>query len=84
LVQRYLYCMPTAFVLINCELGEEEKIIKQLRNVDEIEVTRIAGVYDIIVKVSANNIDKLKEIITNNIRRIEKVKSTLTLIVSNS
>ena len=76
--------MPTAFVLINCELGEEEKIIKQLRNVDEIEVTRIAGVYDIIVKVSANNIDKLKEIITNNIRRIEKVKSTLTLIVSNS
>ncbi len=75
--------MPTAFVLINCELGEEEKVIKQIKNMGEVEVTRISGVYDIIVRITANNIDKLKEIITNNIRRIEKVKSTLTLIVSD-
>jgi DNA-binding Lrp family transcriptional regulator len=74
--------MPTAYVLLNCDLGAEGEIIKKIKQVPEVvEVTHIIGVYDIIVRVSSDDMDKLREIITWNIRKIDKVRSTLTMIV---
>lgn len=75
--------MPTAFVLINAEMGLELDVLKDLRKVEGVdEAFAVYGVYDVIVTVRAKTMDKLKEIITRRIRRIEKVRSTLTLIVS--
>ena len=77
-----IFLMPTAYVLINCELGSEDEIINELKSLPGvIEVDGSYGVYDIIVKISADTMDKLKETITWHIRRLEKIKSTLTLIV---
>ena len=74
--------MPTAYVLLNCDLGSETEIIKKIKHVPEVvEVSGVFGVYDIIVRISSDDMDKLREIITWNIRKIDKVRSTLTMIV---
>jgi len=75
--------MTTAFVLISAELGEEESLLKQLRSIDHVkEAHFVYGVYDVIVKVEAENMDKLKEIVTRNIRSLSEVRSTLTMTVA--
>lgn len=77
--------MPSAYVLINCEPGFENEIIKGLEQILEIvEISKVDGTYDMIAKVRANNIDKIKEIIDLKIRRLEIVKYTLTLIAMES
>lgn len=71
-----------AFVLINTQIGAEEEVLKILREIGEVEEAFIVyGVYDIIAKVKAENLDKLREIITWKIRKIKKVMSTTTMIV---
>ncbi len=74
--------MPVAYVLINSEVGAEEEVLGELKKVKNVKEAYIVyGVYDIIAKVEAETMDKLKEIITWNIRRLEKVRSTLTMMV---
>jgi DNA-binding Lrp family transcriptional regulator len=74
--------MPSAYVLINCEHDSEEEIIKELSKLPElVEVYQAYGSYDLIAKISTDTIDKLKETISWSIRRSDKIKSTLTLIV---
>jgi DNA-binding Lrp family transcriptional regulator len=74
--------MPTAYVLINCDLGSEEEILQEIKKLTGVsEVSGVYGVYDIIVKISADTMDKLRETITWHVRRIDKVRSTLTMIV---
>lgn len=74
--------MPTAYVLINCELGSEESIIGELKKLPgTVEVNGVYGVYDVVAKVSADTIEKLRETITWHVRKIDKVRSTLTMIV---
>lgn len=74
--------MPNAFILLNTEMGREENIISELKNLEEVkEVFRVYGVYDIIAKVESDTIDKVKEIIKWKLRNLTGVKSTLTMIV---
>ena len=74
--------MSNAFVLFNTELGREEDIIRELKNMDEVkEVFRVYGLYDIIAKVESDTTDKVKEIIIWKLRNLKGVKSTLTMIV---
>jgi DNA-binding Lrp family transcriptional regulator len=74
--------MPKAFVLINTEIGSEADVLKDLRKIEGVEEAfSVYGVYDIIAKVSAETMDKLKEIVTWRIRRLDKVRSTLTMII---
>lgn len=73
--------MPIAFVLLNVEPGGEEEVLKELRSVPEVkEAYRVYGVYDTVVKVEAPTAEKLKELITWKIRRLQKVRSTLTML----
>ena len=72
--------MTKAFVLINCELGSEEHVISELKTFPDIkEVQGTFGAYDIIAEVSSESIEKIRETITWKIRKIEKIRSTLTL-----
>lgn len=74
--------MTEAFVLISADPGSEDEVLKDLKKIQEVEEAYFAyGVYDIIAKVGAESIDNLKEIITSRIRRLDKVKTTLTLII---
>lgn len=75
--------MPIAFVLINTEIGSESDVLKTLRKVDGVvEAYSVYGVYDVVAKIKADSMDKLKEMVTWNIRRLDKVRSTLTMIVT--
>ena len=72
--------MAQAFVLINCELGSEEQIISELKTFSDVkEIHGTFGAYDIIAEVSSESIEKIRETITWKIRKIEKIRSTLTL-----
>jgi len=74
--------MPIAFVLINTEIGSESEVLAALKKIDAVkEAYMVYGVYDVVAKVKANTMDKLKEIVTWHVRRLDKVRSTLTMIV---
>ncbi len=78
--------MPTAYVLLNSDLGSDESIINEVKQIlaDEdvtFEVQGVYGVYDIVLKLSSNDAEKLRSIITNKVRKISKVQSTLTMMV---
>ncbi|HUI24357.1 MAG TPA: Lrp/AsnC ligand binding domain-containing protein [Nitrososphaerales archaeon] len=74
--------IPQAFVLINADLGAEEDLLKKLREIPNVrEVYVVYGVYDIVARVEADTMEKVKETITWHIRRLDKVRSTLTMIV---
>ena len=73
--------MERAYVLINCDTGYEESIIKELKKMDSIkEIHGTLGVYDIIAKVESENQEKLKEAIIGDIRKLTNIRSTLTLM----
>ena len=73
--------LPTAYVLINCELGSEEDVISELKSIDGVvEVHGTFGAYDILAKVKSSQVETLRETITWKIRKIPKIRSTLTLM----
>jgi len=74
--------MPLAFVFINTETGSENEVLGALKKIDAVkEAYLVYGVYDVVAKVKADTMDKLKEIVTWHVRRLDKVRSTLTMIV---
>jgi len=73
--------MATAYVLVNCELGSEESIIQQLKSLDGVvEVHGTFGAYDILAKIESATVETLRETITWKIRKIDQIRSTLTLM----
>jgi len=73
--------MAKAYILINCEIGSEEEVITALKNVDSIkEVHGTFGAYDILAKIESPQVEDLRETITWKIRKIDKIRSTLTLM----
>jgi DNA-binding Lrp family transcriptional regulator len=75
--------MPRAFVLINVESGSEEEVVKELKPIEGVVESYFSyGVYDIITKVKAESMEKLKDMVTRKIRSISRVRSTLTLILT--
>jgi DNA-binding Lrp family transcriptional regulator len=74
--------MPKAYVLINVESGAEESVINELRSISGVEESYYSyGVYDIITKENAETLETLKEMVTKKIRILNRVRSTLTLIM---
>ncbi|MGH9921900.1 MAG: Lrp/AsnC ligand binding domain-containing protein [Nitrososphaerales archaeon] len=74
--------MPKALVLMNAELGEETNLVNELKKTPNVtEVYAVYGVYDVIVKVEAESMEKLREAIATKLRRINGIKSTLTMII---
>jgi DNA-binding Lrp family transcriptional regulator len=74
--------MPMAFVLINAEIGSEEEVLKELKKVEGVvEAFVVYGVYDVVAKIKSDTMDKLKDLVTWHVRRLNKVRSTLTMIV---
>jgi len=74
--------LVTAFLLVNAEIGSESKVMRALKTIDTVEFAYLVyGVYDIVVKIKAESIDALKEIITSRLIRSNLVKSSTTMIV---
>ena len=74
--------MPIAFVLLNAELGAENELLNQLKNMPCVRYVYVLyGAYDLVVKVEAPDNETLKRTISNNIRKLKNVRSTLTMTV---
>jgi DNA-binding Lrp family transcriptional regulator len=74
--------VPTAFVLINTEPASMPDVLKKVKAVEGVEEAEMVyGIYDIVAKVKTETMDKLKHIITYNIRRLDKVSATQTMLV---
>ena len=74
--------LAAAFVLINAEIGAEREVLKGLKEISEVkEAHMVYGVYDIIARIETDTMQELKDIISWKIRRLDKVRSTLTMIV---
>ncbi|HET9008864.1 MAG TPA: Lrp/AsnC ligand binding domain-containing protein [Nitrosarchaeum sp.] len=72
--------MPKAYVLINCDLGSEKDVISSLKSVDAIrEVHGTLGLYDIVAKIESDSEEKIQKTVTNVIRKMPKIHSTMTL-----
>ena len=70
-----------AYVLINTELGQEAQVVSELNDVEGITgISSLYGIYDVIAQVEADSMEKVKEIVFNKIRRLDSVKTTITLI----
>ena len=73
--------MSMAFVLINTEVGSEDEVLESLKKIDAVEEAYVTfGVYDLVAKVKADTMNKLREIVSSQIRRLDKVQSTITLV----
>ena len=73
--------MVTAYVLLNTELDAETEVMKDMKMIVEIkEAHMVYGVYDIIARIEADTLEDLKNIISWKVRRINRVRSTLTMI----
>jgi len=69
-------------VLINTDLGEGDEVFNTLKEIPQVkEVYGVYGVYDYVVRLEADTMQELKDTITTSIRRLNHVRSTLTMIV---
>jgi len=74
--------MALAFVLVSCEVGAEKAVIDELKTFDAVkEAIGTFGVYDILVKLEADSDHKLRDTITQKIRKMNKAGTTITLMV---
>ncbi len=75
--------MVSSYVLINCDIGSEEDVISHLKTIDGVkDVHGTFGAYDIIAKIESDNQETLRDILTWKIRKIKRIRSTLTLTIT--
>ncbi len=73
--------MATAYVLVSCDLGFDAEIIDEIKQLEDVkEVHWVFGAYDILAKVESANVESLRDTITWKIRKLNRVRSTQTLI----
>jgi len=75
--------MAQAYVIIHCETGMEEWVIRNLKKIEGVkEVAGVLSLYDIVVKVEAKDHADLEKIITKQIRKVQHIHTTMTLMVN--
>lgn len=73
--------MATAYILINCDMGSEGSVISQLKSINDVrEVHGTFGAYDVLAKISSEKTEQIRDTITWKIRKINQIRSTLTLM----
>lgn len=73
--------MTDAYVMLNCELGAEVAIIEQLKELEQVvDIFETIGTHDMMVKLQAENFEKIREIVSWNIQKLKNVRATSTLI----
>ncbi len=75
--------MEKTLILLSCEIGTEHDLAKQLIKINEIKNVMITyGEYDIVVEAETENAQKMDNLIISQIRKLEKIRSTITLRVT--
>jgi DNA-binding Lrp family transcriptional regulator len=74
--------MPVAFLLITCNAGMHEQVLRRLNELSEVaEADRVyLGPYDIVVKVQTDTIEHFNKTLVSDIKSIDNIISAVTLI----
>ena len=74
--------MPRAYVLISVGSGAEERVLEEIRGIAEVQAAFVSyGMYDLVVKIKTDSMERLKELMSHRLRMIPNVRSTLTLVL---
>ena len=74
--------MTIAYVLVQCTIGHEMDVLRNLLNLDLVkEAKGTFGYYDILVKITGQSQNEIDKTITKKIRKIKNVTTTTTLSV---
>lgn len=74
--------MPEAYVLLVSEVGQENQVIVDLQAIPEVKASYVVyGVYDVIARVEAESMQHLKDVVSLQIRQLDSVRTTLTMII---
>jgi DNA-binding Lrp family transcriptional regulator len=74
--------MPRAYVLFSVSSGSEDQVRKDVQKIEGVEEVYVSyGVYDLVVKINTASMEQLKDLVTHHLRRVDNVRSTLTLIL---
>ena len=82
--------MATAYFLINTVLNYEVEVIDKIKKIlteqptIDFEIQGVYGVYDIIVKIISDSEDNLRHLGLEKIKSIEKIQSTITMMVNDN
>jgi DNA-binding Lrp family transcriptional regulator len=75
--------MHIGFILLNCDLGAEEYIVDELKQMSNVNNAYLTfGAYDVIAEVHTENQDEFEKAVSS-IRKLSRVVSTMTLNVIN-
>lgn len=72
--------MEKAFVCIQCQSGKEKDVVQKLNKLSNVESHSTLGVYDIVATVQSDSLDTMRKIISDQIRKINGITSTITLL----
>jgi DNA-binding Lrp family transcriptional regulator len=73
--------MPCAYVLFNVSSGSEDRVLEKLRRISGVEETFFSyGIYDLVIKIKADSMEQLNDLLSHRLRVLDDVKSTITLI----
>ena len=76
--------MHVGYILLNCDLGAEEYIVEELRQIPEVKNAYLTfGAYDVIAEVHASTQEEFEKTVATKIRKLARVVSTMTLNVIN-
>jgi len=76
--------MHKGFILLNCDLGSEEYIVDELKQMQNIANAYLTfGAYDVIAEIQTEDQEGFEKAIAT-IRKLSRVVSTMTLNVIGS
>jgi DNA-binding Lrp family transcriptional regulator len=76
--------MHVGYILLNCDLGAEEYIVEELRQIPQVKNAYLTfGAYDVIAEIHADNQEEFEQTVSTKIRKLARVVSTMTLNVIN-
>lgn len=80
--------MSTAYFLVNARLNHETEVMDRIKSVlkdssiQDYEVQGVFGIYDIVVKLSAQDDEDLRKIVLEKLRKLENIESAITMMVN--
>ena len=73
--------MPTAYVLINCDLDHKDEVMMEVSQLPGIiELAELDAAYDILVKLRVETVEELKETVKGHLRTMPHIRNTLVLV----
>ncbi len=82
--------MATAFFLLNVALNHEAEVIDEVKQILTkqqsiiFEIQGVYGVYDILIKITADSDDEIRHLALEKIKSIKTIQSAITMMVNDN